>query len=366
MRRLRSLLLALLVGSLVLPPASASYADGETSPVPQATVAASKLDLVVTWSPTTIDGVDPDSYRVVVSQTDADGSARQVKVVNVPGDQTSAVISGLPVWWENRATVTAHFGNGSVSGDESEPVRILPTLRILDNAPVVQHGDGGNYEPHGFKRELVLDAPMPVDVYLNEEVVSAEGEGVPWEPPSSDPAWNLGAFLGPKLRAGTTRLTMSFMWWGDPWKRYTWQHKVFTVAKPNAVGQHGTFNIDPDLRQSVTLYETDTDVRPVVSLPERRTVKAGRVARVPLRLNHAVSRKTVIHVATRNRSAVAGRNYRRFDGTVTIEKGKRIVWIEVPTRVATRVRAGSFMVRIVSTRQNAWSRKREHTLVHIT
>lgn len=377
MRWICSLGVAVLVAVLLQPPAPATAGYQWWLPAPPSVTAETRgLDLVVSWDPATTDnGVPAGGYEVQIWRENPDGPDSQVRAFEVGPDVTSIDVAGLPRVAQHWAQISAHYGEDFSGFAQTERVRILSTLSMSDTSPIVVPREGGGVaETYVVERELVLDAPMPVDVYLTLVDVSSDGEGLtPAEaggyPQDPDPGWPLVAFPPYVIRAGETRATIHYTWWGDEWRRFTWAQRVWSIEAGNLREDLPTLtpavHIAPGTHQSFTLYEDDTELQPTAHVPERRTVKAGRVARVPLRLDHAVSRRTVVRVVTRDRSARHGRDYRAFRGSTTIKRGQRIAWVSVPTRARPHNGSSSFEVRILGARSDARVGGRDRTLVRI-
>lgn len=339
------------------------------------------LDLVATWSAPGPSG-SPDEYRVEVHEHDPAKDEEVVRSVLVPAGTTTTTFTGLPTWTEHSVHVAARFGDhwSPTAGSSFDRVRLLSTLSFVDTEPIVlrtddcdattlpRHCDSDN-GVHEITREFVLDAPMPIDVRLEASTVFDGGQGVDGGPASAA-AGVTGAWLrSDRIPAGTTRGEYQIAWYGDRWRRYDWVRNVVTLASqpadPHQGLPTGEVLIAPDARQSVTIFEDDVDPVPTALMRARVRVDAGRTARVPVRLDHRVSQRVVIGVRTLDLSARGGRDYRAFRGVVVIAKGRRVGWVEVPTRRRARGPV-TFAVRLQATGDDGPRLgRRDRTLVRI-
>ena len=356
-------LVTLLSGVLV----GAGQASGDGPDAPHGvTVAVPALLAEVSWLPA--DGDDPLlGYRIDVRAFDGGGGI--VATEEVGPDADSASLVGLDLWFQHQARVTALFSDSTeASSAWSEPFRVVSTLSLVNDEPIVRHGDGDCCETYSRVRAFELDAPMPVDVWVRPTVVSFSGnEGHDgFEAP--DERWPAAVNdFAIRIPAGSTDGKYEINWWGDDWKRFEYATYGFGFEPwQHPVTGGGWVHLE-QAKQQLTITEDDPHFWPDVSVDPSTTVVAGRTARVRVRLSHRPARRTVLTYRLKDVSAHSGRDYDKTRGLVTARAGQRVVWVRVPThRRAAGGRQRQFIVQVTGARdQLARLTKRRSSLVRI-
>lgn len=339
---------ALVTGVLAAYPVAAHADAGRDAPSGVAVVSPD-LTATVSWEP--MASLDLTGYRVEVrdpatGETDAS--------VPVPPGATSAVVTGLPRWYEQSARVVAEYADGSAAASAwSDPFRVLSTLSLVDSTPMVQHGDGVCCETYSERRRFRLDAPMPIDVWLRPTALAFDGSGAHDGFDQTDSRWPAAVDdMLIHVPAGETMGTYEIDWWGDDWKRFEYAHYVFGFENFDHPWGGGALHLD-GARQEFTIYEDDPYFWPDVLVSPTADVAAGETARVTVRLDAPAHHRTVVHYTLRDGSARSGRDFRRTGTTVVVPKGARVAHARIPTNeVGRRHDDRSFQLRVTRVENN--------------
>lgn len=348
-KRLGSALMgAIVVVSVSIAPGWASGANADPGAPYDVVVTSPDLTATVAWTPADAAGLV--GYRVEVDDMDT-GARTALRTVDAR--DTSVLLTGLPRWDEQIARVTAVFDDGSESSsDWSDSFRVLSTLILDNDDPLFQTGDGVCCETYVVERGFHLDAPMPIDVWISPTAVAYDGSSAHDGYDQTDPLWPAATDSMPiKIPAGKTHGTYQILYWGDDWKRFEYVHDTFGFESVTYPAYSPGIVHLADARQEFTLYEDDPYFWPDVVVDPETDVTAGRTAKVRIRLNRTAHHDTVLSYVVKDGSARGGRDYTAVGHNVTVAKGRRVVFVHVPTTQVNGRGTRTFTVRVTKVKQ---------------
>lgn len=358
------------LGALLAPSAAAGSTAGQperVQPPSDLEVEQQGRSITLVWAPV----ADPRVAYYEVSLLDDDSRRREYRVE--VGPEPRLTLDGLPIWQGQRWWVSARqdhlVGSEPVQGESFAPMAAVE----LDETGTIHETEGTDYS-QGEERQVwfSLDHSMPVDVWVQPYIVEqvTVGDDVSDDSVQVDQQFPTAAGDRVTIKAGQTRGYFVIRHWPDQWRRYVRSRTVLGLRSSTPGYDHdgravGAVDVD-QVGLVHVLHEDDQYRWPEVLSAESRA-RSGRVARVPVRLRTPARRDTTLHFKTVSRSARAGRDFRRTNGTVVVGRDKQTAWVRVPLLNRRTGRSRQFAVRIVrAERELAKVTAQSRTIVRIT